>query len=298
MLQHAFTVALVVLLAIGSITVVAAEEPKDAGGKKQITNSIGMKLVLIPAGEFLMGTREGQGPSIGAWDNEKPQHRVRITRPFYLGVYDVTQAEYQRVTGDNPSCFSATGDGKKQVSDDDKEKARVPDTSRFPVEQVSWREAVEFCRKLSAIPGEKAAGRVYCLPTESQWEYACRAGSTTDYYYGNDMFLLDAYARYIVNAGGRTHAVGEKRANAWGLYDMHGNVMQWCQDWYGDHYYAHSPKEDPTGPTNGTQRSYRGGCFDAPPQNCRSASRFHYTPDARFNSLGFRVCVCLVLAEK
>ena len=210
----------------------------------EITNSIGMKLVLIPPGEFMMGSPKelieeelkahGDDQGLGQWYKERlagegPQHRVRITKAFYLGRYLVTQEEYQRVVGNNPSEFSATGQHKDQVAGQD--------TKRFPVENVSWGDAVEFCRKLSEMPEEKAAGRTYLLPSEAQWEYACRAGSTGRYSFSsarnlirkeNEEKSLSDYGWFPDNAGGRVHPVGLKRGIAWGLYDMQGDVWEWC----------------------------------------------------------------------
>jgi formylglycine-generating enzyme required for sulfatase activity len=232
---------------------------------KLITNSVGMKLTLIPAGEFMMGSPDSDKD---AYPDEKPQHRVRITRPFYLGVYPVTQAEYERVMGGNPSYF--TGDANR------------------PVEQVSWDDAVEFCRKLS-----EKEGRTYRLPTEAEWEYACRAGSTTRYCSGDDEVSLGEYAWYEDNSGPGvgTHPVGEKRPNAWGLYDMHGNVWQWCADWCGKVYYAGSPTDDPAGPAWGPARMDRGGAWYLDPECCRSAVRGGHVAGIHNSNLGFRVCV-------
>ena len=191
--------------------------------------------------------------------DEGPRHRVRITKPFWLGVTDVTQEEYQRLMGNNPSKFQ--GDPKR------------------PVEQVSWDDAVEFCRRLSELPGEKAAKRRYGLPTEAQWEYACRAGNPGRRYFSAqpnpspgamEEALLGQYAWFSANSGDQTHPVGQKLPNAWGLYDMHGNVWQWCQDWYEKDYYTKSPKDDPTGPTGGSDRVYRGGCWSITARGCRS----------------------------
>ena len=177
------------------------------------TNSIGMKLVLIPAGEFLMGSPEGEGYLV-----EHPQHRVRITKAFYLGTCEVTQEQYERVMGSNPSCFCKNGSGKDQVSGQD--------TGSFPVEMVSWEDAVEFCRRLSELPGEKSAGRVYRLPTEAEWEYACRAGSSGRYGFGDQERGLGEHGWFSDNSHGKTHPVGQKKPNAWGLYDVHGNVWE------------------------------------------------------------------------
>jgi len=232
-----------------------------------ITNSIGMKMVLIPAGEFLMGSPDSDPDG---QDNEKPQHLVRITRPFYLGLYPVTQAEYERVMGANPSRF--TGDPHR------------------PVEMVSWHDAQEFCLKLSALPEEKAAGHVYRLPTEAEWEYACRAGSTTRYCFGDSAETLGDYAWSTKNSQLTTHPVGEKKPNAWGLHDMHGNVCEWCADWYGKEYYSQSPPSDPSGPSSGASRVLRGGswCYGYP-DYFRCSLRNNFRPDYRYNYDGFRV---------
>jgi formylglycine-generating enzyme required for sulfatase activity/serine/threonine protein kinase len=242
----------------------------------EITNSIGMKMVLIPPGEFMMGSPQEEKDRA---DNEGPQHRVRITKPFYLGVYAVTQEEYERVMGNNPSHFK---------------KSEGLDTGRFPVESVSWKNAVEFCRKLSALREEKEAGYVYRLPTEAQWEYACRAGSTSKFYYGDDEGIVEQNVWYCNNSQGRTHPVGGKQPNVWGLCDMHGNVWQWCLDWYGEGYYAVSPGDDPTGPASGRDRVERGGSWEFSAYRLRSAMRSSYPPGLSYNNLGFRVSLVLV----
>ena len=252
----------------------------------EITNSIGMKLVLIPSGDFLMGSPD--------WDtktslDEKPQHPVRITKPFYLGRYLVTQNEYQQVMGSNPSYFSATGDGKASVIDQD--------TKRLPVENVSWDQAADFCRKLSNLPAEKAAGRTYFLPSEAQWEYACRAGSTTTYFFGDNWWDLRQYAWFSLNAYYRTQPVGTKMPNAWGLYDIYGDVWEWCADWYGSNYYASSPTDDPTGPKEPPENRHRlrrGGSWES--GECWSAERYPVNPAVCDKECGFRVS--LVPAEK
>ncbi len=200
---------------------------EPAAPPKEVTNSIGMKLALIPAGKFLMGSPKDEKDRLLA----EEQHEVSITKPFYLGVYEVTQAEYEKVMENNPSCFSANGDGKYSVND--------MDTSRFPVENVSWDDAVAFCKKLSELPEEKKAGRVYRLPTEAEWEYACRAGTKTPFHYGDSLSSKQAnFCGHFPYGGAdkgpwlkRTAKVDTYAANAFGLYDMHGNVWEWCQDW-------------------------------------------------------------------
>jgi formylglycine-generating enzyme required for sulfatase activity len=271
----------------------------------EITNSIGMKLELIPPGEFVMGSpkdlieEELKACGDDQWckdrlPGEGPQHRVRITKPFYLGTYLVTQAEYQRVMGNNPSCFSAMGTGKDKVVGQD--------TKRFPVEFVFWDRAVEFCRKLSEMPEEKAAGRTYRLPSDAQWEYACRAGSTGRYSFSSVRNLipkedeekkLSDYAWFGGNSGGAPHAVGGKRPNAWELYDMHGNMWEWCQDWYGKEYYANAPTDDPGGPPGGPSRVLRSGGWNGPAEACRSAFRSYDGPGHAPYHYGLRVSLVL-----
>ena len=266
-----------------------------------------MKLVLIPPGEFMMGSpkelieEELKRPDNEPWykdhlPGEGPQHRVRITRPFYLGIYLVTQQEYERVMGTDPSEFSVTGKSKEKVAGQD--------TKRFPVDSVSWDDCVEFCRKLSEMPEERAARRTYRLPSEAQWEYACRAGSTGRYGFSlggkavpkeYDENGLSDYGWFSGNSAGMSHAVGGKQPDAWGLYDMYGNVWEWCQDWYDKEYYANSPTDDPGGPPGGSCRVLRGGSWYNPARHCRSANRDDHVPAWRDN-LGFRVS--LVLADK
>jgi formylglycine-generating enzyme required for sulfatase activity len=247
---------------------------------KEITNSIGMKLVRIKPGKFIMGSPTDEKDR----RDDEHLHEVEITKAFYMGVYTVTQAEYKEVVGSNPSYFSADGGGK--------DKVKGLDTSKFPVEDVSWEEAVKFCEKLSGMAKEKAAGRVYRLPTECEWEYACRAGTKTRYYTGDDEDDLKNAGWYRENSDGRTHKVGEKKANAFGLYDMHCNVRQWCSDWYGKGYCQNSDKRDPKGPESGDSRVLRGGCWKNNAWNCRSAYRNYNAPGNRACNYGFRV-VCV-----
>ena len=185
--------------------------------------------------------------------DEKPRHEVRITRPYYVGVYPVTQAQYRAAMGENPSWFSSTGGGKDKVIG--------RSTDQHPVESVSWLDAARFCNRLSEQEGLTAfyeirgpdvrmpnwGGTGYRLPTEAEWEYACRGGSTASYCFGDGERELSGYA-WFGGEGGSTHPVGLKRPNAWGLCDMHGNVWEWCWDWFSKDYYARSPADDPRGP--------------------------------------------------
>jgi formylglycine-generating enzyme required for sulfatase activity len=238
------------------------EEP-EAAEAKIITNSIGMKLTLIPAGEFMMGSPNSDSDA----DSQEKPHRVRITKPFYLGTTEVTQGQYKEVSGENPSHFRKLG-------------------PTLPVELVSWEDAQAFCRKLSELTQQR-----YRLPTEAEWEYACRAGSAQEYCSGDDESGFGDYAWYTENSGGMTHWGGQKKPNAWGLYDMHGNVWEWCADWYDSGYYAKSPLDAPAGPPEGTYRVFRGGSWYSPAKFCRSADRGRNFPLMRFVYLGFRVAL-------
>ncbi len=260
-------------------------DAEPAAPPKSITNSIRMKLALIPAGKFLMGSPKDEQER---WPNEE-QHELSITKPFYLGIYPVTQAEYEKVIGNNPSYFSSEGPGHSIVED--------MDTGQFPVERVSWDDAVVFCQKLSEYPEEKKAGREYRLPTEAEWEYACRAETKTVFHHGDSLSFRQANfdGAYPYGGGckgpylGRTVTVGSYASNAFGLYDMHGNVWEWCRDWYDENYYETGPSEDPLGPTEATDRVVRGGCWLALGKFCRSASRNGFEPRNRILTVGFRV---------
>jgi formylglycine-generating enzyme required for sulfatase activity len=229
-----------------AITAVPAAE-------RQVTLDLGdgiaMELVLIPAGSFRMGDDRGQ-------PQEKPIHRVTITRPFYLGKHEVTQEQWKAVMGRAPSQF------------------RGP---KNPVEHVTWHDCQGFLEKLNARCAD--SGLIFALPTEAQWEYACRAGTTDRWSFGDDPEQAGRHACYQSNCGGSTHAVGGKEPNAWGLHDMHGNVWEWCSDWYGEDYYRNSPKADPTGPASGAGRVIRGGCWCNDAMTCRSAIRARHRQD-------------------
>jgi formylglycine-generating enzyme required for sulfatase activity len=222
-----------------------------------------MKFVLIPAGTFMMGADQNFEY---ADDDELPRHQVTISKPFYLGVYEVTQEQWKAVMGNNPSKFK--GEDK-------------------PVETVSWDDAQDFIRRLNQKEGHSR----YRLPTEAEWEYAARAGSTSAYFFGDNEFQLGDYAWYGENSGEKSHPVGEKLSNAWGLYDTIGNVWEWTQDRYGETYYANSPSNDPTGPTSGSSRVFRGcGWYDVA-SHCRSASRYGIESAGRIVGIGFRLAL-------
>jgi formylglycine-generating enzyme required for sulfatase activity len=269
---------------------------------KEVVNSAGMKLVRIPKGKFTMGSPAGE---MDRSDSEGPQHDVEITKDFYLGVHEVTQKQFREIMGYNPSFFSSDGKGKpgEEYGDDNKPaggKGKVPgtDTGDFPVENVSWEEAVSFCKRLSERKEEKAAGRKYRLPTEAEWEYACRGGgdryqvfsfgdslsSTQANFNGNNPYGGGAKGSYLE----RTCKAGSYKPNAWGLYDMHGNVYEWCADWHGQDYYGKSPRQDPPGPAGGTDRVVRGGSWTFDGDQSRSALRGWVPPDSRWIDRGFR----------
>ncbi len=255
-----------------------------------VTNSIGMKLALVEPGVCLMGS----SPNESERENDEHLHEVEITRPFYVGVYEVTQEQYQRVMGQNPSYFSSTGDRN--------EKVKGMDTRLFPVESVSWGEAVEFCRRLSELPEEKANEHLYRLPTEADWEYICRGGPffkkpSSPFYFGNSLSPTQAnYNGNFPYAGAdkgtymnRPTTVGCYPPNPLGLHDLHGNVWEWCADWYGTEYYKWSPRQDPPGPENGERRVVRGGSWCDRGRNCRAACRSAFAPGVRDSGIGFRV---------
>ena len=271
-----------------------AVHPVLAEPAQTITNSIDMKLALIPAGTFIMGSP----PSEPDRDNKEERHEVSITKPFYMGIYEVTQAEYMAVTRGvenfaNRSAFKG---------------------ERNPVENVEWKKARAFCELLSARPEEMTAGRKYRLPTEAEWEYACRAGTKTAFHVGNALSSENANFNGNYPAGDvakgpylrKPTAVGSYKPNAFGLYDMHGNVAEWCADWYDPEFYFDSPDENPLGPpfgivdtgfTNNGKNNFfvvvRGGCWVDDGRACRSAYRFRAMPNTQYRLIGFRL-VCEV----
>jgi formylglycine-generating enzyme required for sulfatase activity len=217
-----------------------------------------LDLVSIPAGQFQMGSTDGE-------PNEKPVHTVKITKPFYMGKYAVTQAQYEKIMGGNPSFFKGAD---------------------CPVETVSFVQAEQFCAKAGGL-----CGRIVRLPTEAEWEYACRAGTATKFNTGNDEAALGQAAWYKDNSGAKTHPVGQKQPNAWGLYDMHGNVAQWCQDYYSVAYYANSPEENPRCQVTNPLRVLRGSSWADTPPLCRPTYRKWYRSDLGYRTFGFRIVV-------
>ena len=237
--------------------------PKVGSGGKELTLNLGkgvtMKLTSIPAGRFVMGSPKSEGGEA----DERPQRRVTISKAFYMGVTEVTQAQYESVTGKNHSSFKGF---------------------QNPVEKVSWDDATAFCMALS-----KKTQRTVRLPTEAQWEYACRASARTRFSFGKAGKAdkdIDAHGWHKGNSGKKAHPVGQKKPNAWGLYDMHGNVCEWCRGWYADtHASAGARARKDKG------RVVRGGSWPHGSQNCRAARRFRVSSSDRRNNVGFRVVV-------
>jgi len=215
----------------------------------ELGDGVKMEFVLIPAGMFMMGEKQST-------------RKVTISKPFYMGKYEVTQKQWEKVMGNNPSRFKG---------------------AKNPVESVSWEDCQKF---LEALKGE-VPSQTFRLPTEAEWEYACRAGSTTDYCYGDDTDKLGDYAWFKGNTGGRSYPVGQRRPNTWGLYDMHGNVYEWCQDWHGE--YSAKSATDPTGAASGANRVLRGGSWLFGATSCRCADRGARVPSLRGYHFGLRV---------
>jgi len=235
------------------------EESWETQPAERYTNSMGMEFVLIRPGRFLMGSPDGEGE-----DDEHPRHKVRITKPFYMGIALVTQAQWKAVMGTHPSHFRG----------DD-----------LPVEWVSWNDVRRFLWNLNRREDSR-----YRLPAEAEWEYACRAGSQAEYCHGNGSSGLGEYAWYSENSDMRTHPVCRKKPNAFGLFDVHGNVWEWCEDWYRKNYYKKSPINKPRGPATGKHRVIRGGCWELSASMVRSAYRLGAAPDRASRLIGFR-CV-------
>ena len=286
---------------------------KYLGVPVEYTNSLGMKFRLIPPGEFLMGSTKEEieealklliEPSEKQWEecirSEAPKRNVALTQPLYLGVHEVTQAEYEKVMGKTPSHFSPLGAGKDAVTG--------MDTTSHPVENVSWNDSAEFCVKLSQQDqfkpfyfraGETVTpldGTGYRLPTEVEREFAARAGTTTKYWIGDKDEDLVRAGWFVTNSGGRTHAVGELKANPFGFFDMHGNVWEWAQDWWEPTYSPKSPDDlavGPNKPSIGSRRAIRGGSFYFPVSYSRASTRFAYEPTAPNLNIGLRVSLTL-----
>jgi formylglycine-generating enzyme required for sulfatase activity len=292
-----------VLLTLKATATAQEDLPKtlevDLGG------GVKLEMVLIREGTFTMGSpkkEQEEYARLSKFVMDEDEHPVEITRPFYLGKFAVTQEQYTQVTGkDNPSYVSASGEGEYKV--------KGLDTSRFPVETVSWEAAVTFCAALQLKHGKqipeplRKAGYVFRLPTEAQWEYACRAGTRTTFHFGDVLNGKQANCNGNYPWGteekgpylDRTQRVGSYPANKWGLHDMHGNVWQWCQDCYAEDYYRNCPKKDPvnTNKDDKDRRVQRGGSWFSYARDCRAAYRSRLAADDRDHFVGFRVALRL-----
>jgi formylglycine-generating enzyme required for sulfatase activity len=267
-LPHAFRTRRFI---VGTSAVEAATSISQALGARGLsgyTNSIGMKFVLIPAGAFTMGSNAG-------YSSEEPTHPVKIQQPFYLQATEVTQGQWEKVMGSNPSNFKGCGDD-------------------CPVEKVCWNDVWQFIEKLNQA--EKTTA--YRLPSEAEWEYACRAGSATEFFFGDDDKQLGESAWYSENSKGQTHAVGMLKPNAWGLYDMHGNVWEWVEDDWHDGYNGCRNDGVPwIDIPRGSDRVIRGGSWFSNAHYCRSARRGSLWPGIRYDSVGFRLCRSVFLGS-
>ncbi len=257
--RNVLTLATAVLAVAGVRAV-----PPPATRTIDLGNGVRMEFVLVAPGAFTMGSVPDDGDG-----DEKPQHKVKLTRAYYIGKYEVTQRQWAAVMPDNPSQFRGED---------------------LPVDSVSWDDCQRFLTRAAA-----KAGVTLRLPTEAQWEFACRAGTTTRWPWGADEAAAGDYAWIELNSSGTTHAVGRKKPNAWGLYDVCGNVAEWCQDWYANPYPP-GDATDPVGPASGVSRVLRGGTWSDNPFALRSAARNCIGPSLRTSGTGFR-CVLLVPAS-
>jgi formylglycine-generating enzyme len=328
-----FVIGYIVLFTVAGTAFSQTNEPPkkiaaDLGG------GVKMEMTLIPAGEFMMGSSESAKQTAAFFNktfgtnmynadffrDDNPQHRVRITKPFYLGTYHVTRGQFRQFvteTGYKTDMEKGVKPAPSSWNPDRKafsiiyenyswRKMGFEQTDEHPVVFMSWNDSVEFCKWLS-----KKDGKTYRLPTEAEWEYACRAGTTTRYYSGDDPETLaevgnvaDAAAKAVFPNVGKnekfqikandgyafTSPVGKFKPNAFGLYDMHGNARQWCADWHSEDYYAKSPVDDPTGPDSGQARVLRGSSWDPWPYfDNRSAARYRRSPGDPSETMGFRV---------
>lgn len=257
-----------------------------------VRNSIQMRLVRIPAGEFVMGSPRTEAER----ERTELQHKVTISRPFYMGIHEVTQGQYVQVMKDLPDFRNRAAFNSERGG-----------SAVHPMENVEWQKATEFCQRLTARAAEKRAGRRYRLPTEAEWEYACRAGAASAFSGADSLGSAAANfnGNYPYGSGKRgpylrkTAPVGSYKPNAFGLFDMHGNVAEWCSDFYDPEYYEKSPAKDPLGPPVGVvatsfgdfYRVVRGGCWVDDARACRSAFRYRAMPATQYRLIGFRV-VC------
>ena len=254
MLKKFLLLIVIILITLSlEVKVTPTVAAKTGNTYTEKVDGVSIEMVHIKGGTFNMGSNNGES-------NEKPIHSVTVSS-FYMGKYEVTNREYMIYDPKHKGCWSE---------------------KNYPVECISWDDAVGYCKWLS-----KKTGKSYRLPTEAEWEYACRGGTTTEYYWGDDMD--GSYCWYCSNSDSKLHPVGEKLPNPYGLYDMNGNVWEWCSDWYGENYYSHSSSTNPQGPSSGSGRVWRGGCCYNYDHYCRSGIRYFYSPGYRNGYLGFRL---------
>ena len=281
-------VTMTVFVLLASVVTTCAGQEVITNQTKEITNSMGMKFVLIPAGRFTMGSPPAERGS----QEDEVIHKVELTQAFHLGVFEVTEHQWALIMEDEfkINVVEVRDPETNRLIKKEERKLKNPKLdSHLPVTGISWMDAVEFCKKLGQLPEEKKEGRVYRLPTEAEWEYASRAGASTAYSFGDDAAMLGEYAWFSANSGGKMpRPVGQKRPNSWGLYDMHGNAAEWCHDYYGA--YTEGLVSNPIGPDVllSLNRVFRGGAFESKESQCRSGWRGQ-CPDQGNVSVGFRV---------
>jgi formylglycine-generating enzyme required for sulfatase activity len=286
-------IAVVVVVDRGPLSAAPTEEDVDltlSRANTGFSNSVGMRFVRVKAGAFLMGAPKGEKDADP--NDEFPQHEVELTKDYYLGVHEVTQGQWKKVMGSNPSYYSKEGGGRNQV--------QGQNTDDFPVETVSYNDIQAFLKKLNDLPAEKAAGRTYRLPTEAEWEYAARGGGHREPFClkkpSNSLSSTQANFNGNFPYGGaakgphlnRPTKVGSYEPNLLGVCDLHGNVWEWCHDWSDTKYYSKSPRRDPPGPATGSSRVVRGGSFNYEAHYLRAANRSSNSPTDRLNFIGFR----------
>lgn len=276
----------------------STDSRSSAPSEAAITNSLKMTFVKVPAGSYLMGSGISPSEVVNMYGGQKswyeeelPQHKVTLTDPYYMQTHEVTVGQWRSFVDDTDYKTEAETNGGatvliKTTWQEKKghywDKPGFEQTENHPVTCISWNDACAFARWLS-----NREGRTYRLPYEAEWEYACRAGSADRFCFGNNLAKLGTYAWYWNNSERHPHPVGQKKPNSWGLFDVHGNVWEWCLDWHAK--YPEGPVTNPEGPASGSAKIYRGGSAYSHPRFCRSAFRGGYQPDGRFSSLGFRL---------
>lgn len=287
--EGALMMKILVLVLLGvalQIQISSAQDPQ------KFTNSIGMEFVLIPKGSYIRGSPPTE---LNRLSNED-MHHVTLTKDFYLGAYEVTQQQFEKLMRRNPSHHQGET-LRKELNEKSLKVADFP-SEMLPVESVHWNEAVAFCKALSELPEERKAGREYRLPTEAEWERACRAESSTAYFFGDDPKVLGEYAWYKENSHEIPHPIGQKKPNRWGLFDIQGNVQEWCSDGFDD-FYPKTAVKDPVVISGSSRVVARGGYSSGIHYFCRSAKRWGFSQkDIADQEIGFRVAMTIPVAKK